>query len=99
MRYLLWILKLALFVVALTFAIKNTDPVAVRYFLGQEWRAPLIFVLLVFFCMGAALGLLAALVQIMRQRREISSLKRELQGRTAASTLAPEPPPPDVAGV
>lgn len=96
MRYLLWIVKLALFAVALTFAVKNTDPVAVRYFLGQEWRAPLIFVLLVFFCMGAALGLLTALVQIMRQRREISTLKRELQGRTVA---APEPPPPDVAGL
>ena len=96
MRYVLWIVKLALFVVALTFAIKNTDPVAVRYFLGQEWRAPLIFVLLVFFCMGAALGLLAALVQIMRQRREITQLKRDLQGR---SIKMPEPPPPDVAGV
>ena len=96
MRYVLWVVKLALFAVALTFAIKNTDPVAVRYFLGQEWRAPLIFVLLVFFCMGAALGLLAALVQIMRQRREISTLKRELlRGRG----VTPAPPPPDVAGV
>ena len=96
MRYALWIVKIVLFAVALTFAVKNTDPVAVRYFLGQEWRAPLIFVLLVFFCMGAALGLLAALVQIMRQRREISQLKHELQGR---SIVAAEPPPPDVASV
>jgi putative membrane protein len=96
MRYLLWIVKLALFAVALTFAIKNTDPVAVRYFMGQEWRAPLIFVLLVFFCMGAALGLLTALVQIMRQRREISMLKRELEARAVA---VPEPPSPDVAGL
>jgi putative membrane protein len=96
MRYLLWILKLALFALALTFAIKNTDPVAVRYFLGQEWRAPLIFVLLVFFCMGAALGLLAALVQIMRQRREISTLRRELQRHDVPA--APQPAPPDVAG-
>jgi putative membrane protein len=96
MRYLLWIVKLALFAVALTFAIKNTDPVAVRYFMGQEWRAPLIFVLLVFFCMGAALGLLAALMQIMRQRREISTLKRDLAARAVA---VPEPPPPDIAGL
>ena len=96
MRYVLWVVKLVLFAVALTFAIKNTDPVAVRYFLGQEWRAPLIFVLLVFFCMGAALGLLAALVQIMRQRREISTLKRELSDR---SVVTSEAPPPDVAGV
>jgi uncharacterized integral membrane protein len=96
MRYVLWIVKLVLFAVALTFAIKNTDPVAVRYFLGQEWRAPLIFVLLVFFCLGAGLGLSAALVQIMRQRREISQLRRELQGRGG---VAPAPPPPDIAGV
>ena len=96
MRYVLWIVKLALFALALTFAIKNTDPVAVRYFLGQEWRAPLIFVLLVFFCMGAVLGLLGALMQIMRQRREISSLRRELQGRAVP---APVSPPPDVAGL
>ena len=56
MRYVLWIVKLALFAFVLTFAVKNTDPVAVRYFLGHEWRAPLIFVLLVFFCVGAVLG-------------------------------------------
>ena len=98
MRYVLWVVKLVLFAVALTFAIKNTDPVAVRYFLGQEWRAPLIFVLLVFFCMGAALGLLAALVQIMRQRREISTLKRALDVRSPAPAPAPAPTPqpPDV---
>ena len=96
MRYVLWVVKLALFVLAFTFAIKNTDPVAVRYFLGQEWRAPLIFVLLVLFCMGAVLGVLAALVQIMRQRREISVLKRELQSPPApASTVVP---PPTVVG-
>ncbi len=96
MRYVLWIVKLALFALALTFAIKNTDPVAVRYFLGQEWQAPLIFVLLVFFCMGAALGVLAALVKIMRQRREISSLKREL--RRYDIPAAPQPVSPDAAG-
>ena len=96
MRYVLWVVKLALFALALTFAVKNTDPVAVRYFLGQEWHAPLIFVLLVFFCMGAALGLLAALTQIMRQRREISLLKREREARAPEAAAAP---PPDAAGV
>ena len=95
MKYVLWVIKLALFAFMLTFALKNTEPVAVRYFLGHEWRAPLIFVLLIVFCVGAALGLLGALGQILRQRREISALKRELSTRP----LAPgePPPPPDVA--
>ena len=41
MRYLCWIVRLVLFIVLLGFAIKNTDPVSVHYFLGWEWRAPL----------------------------------------------------------
>jgi lipopolysaccharide assembly protein A len=96
MRYVLWVLKLALFALALTFAVKNTDPVAVRYFLGHEWRAPLIFVMLVFLCVGALLGLVSALGQILRQRREISSLKRQLQGYTVPAVRSS---PPDVAGL
>ena len=94
MRYVLWTLKLALFAFMLTFALKNTDAVAVRYFLGYEWRAPLIFVLLVVFCAGAALGVLSTLGQIFRQRREISSLRRQLGAQTAPPV---EPPPPDLA--
>jgi len=73
--------KLALFIVVLTFAVKNTAPVTVHYYLGTEWEAPLILVLLVFFTVGAALGLMAGLAQQFRQRREISLLKRELQAR------------------
>jgi uncharacterized integral membrane protein len=78
MRYVLWIVKLTLFAFMLTFALKNTDPVTLRYFLGHEWRAPLIFVLLVVSCVGAALGLFGALGQILRQRREIAALRRKL---------------------
>jgi uncharacterized integral membrane protein len=91
---MLWLLKLALFALMLTFAVKNTDAVAVRYFLGHEWRAPLIFVLLIAFCGGAALGVLSTLGQIFRQRRELSTLRRELAARAAPPG---EPPPPDIA--
>ena len=61
MRYLLWLLKFALFVLILSFAVKNTDTVWVRYYLGYEWQAPLVLVLLVFFCLGAAVGIIASL--------------------------------------
>ena len=79
MRYLSWALKFALFALVLAFAAKNTDAVTVRYYLGGEWRAPLVFVLLAFFCAGAALGLAAGVGQLFRQRREIVTLKRELR--------------------
>jgi len=80
MRYLFWILKFALFALVLAFAVKNTEPVTVRYYLGGEWQSPLIFVLLVAFCVGVAVGLAAGLAHMFRQRREIATLKRELRG-------------------
>ena len=78
MRYLLLILKLALFGLLLTFAVKNTETVVVRYYLGFEWQAPLVFVLLVVFCAGAAFGIVACLGQLYRLRREVAALKARL---------------------
>jgi uncharacterized integral membrane protein len=76
MSYLGWIFKFVLFVLVLTFAIKNTDVVTVRYYFGGEWQTPLVFALLVAFCVGVAVGLMAGLAQFVRQRREIAALKR-----------------------
>jgi uncharacterized integral membrane protein len=90
MRYLLWMLKLALFALVLVFAVKNTGPVTVRYFPGGEWQSPLVFVLLVAFCAGVAIGLGAGLSHIFRQRREIAALKRELRGSRESSAEAAE---------
>ena len=80
MRYLLLSVKFLVFILVFSFALKNSDPVTVRYYLGAEWQSPLIFVLLVVFCAGAAFGVLACLGQLFRQRREISRLKRAQAG-------------------
>ena len=89
MRYLLWTLKLALFVMVLAFAVKNGEPVTVRYYFGGEWQSPLIFVLLVAFCAGVALGIAAALSTLFRQRREIALLKGRLRQADAAGAGTP----------
>ncbi len=75
----------AIFLLLLGFAVKNTDSVALRYFLGLEWHAPLVLMLLIFFTAGAALGISASLGMMGRQRREILGLKRELRGLTRPS--------------
>ncbi len=94
MRYLLYVLLPVVFLFFVTLAVKNTDVVPVRYFLGNEWRAPLILVLLVFFALGAALGFCAALPTIVRQRRQIAARKRALE-----VPAAPQATPPDVAAL
>ena len=84
MKTFFWILRLALFLLALTFAVKNTDPVAVRYYLNMEWHAPLIFVILVVFCLGAVAGIVASLGHVMRLQREVSALRKQVRPSSAA---------------
>ena len=79
MRYLNWLLRVALFIVLLGFAVKNNQSVTLRYFFGFEWQSSLVIVLLIFFAAGAAVGILAMFVSYLQQRREISRLKRDIR--------------------
>ena len=88
LRYIAWLLRALLFVALLLFALKNTDPVTLRFYFDQTWQAPLVLVILSFFAFGAALGVLACLTKLFAQRREIAALKKDLRARPAA-----EPPP------
>jgi len=77
MRALLWGCRIFIFLFLLAFALKNTELVSVRFFFDSYWQAPLIIVVLAFFTVGAALGVLALLGTIFGLRREVSRLKRE----------------------
>lgn len=79
MRYLIWSLRALLFLLLLGFAVKNDQPVVLRYFFGYEWQTSLVVVLLCFFIAGVVIGLLAMLAGMYSQRRELASVKRELQ--------------------
>jgi len=87
MRYLRWIVWTLLFVVLFGFALKNSDAVVVRYFLGWEWRPPLSLALFVFFAIGVVLGLLPRSMALYRQRRELVELRRELRANRAATSV------------
>ncbi len=77
MSYLTWFVRIVLFLLLLGFAVKNADTVRLQYFFGHEWQAPLMLILLVFFTLGVAIGVLACLGKIFRQRREIATLKKK----------------------
>ena len=76
MRALVWLLRAAAFVLLLGLAIKNDRAVELRFFLDTNLVAPLSLVILAAFAAGAAVGVTAALVTLVRQRRDISRLKR-----------------------
>ncbi|MDO8263563.1 MAG: LapA family protein [Gallionella sp.] len=79
MRYLNWLLRALLFIALLGFAVKNDQPITLRYFFGYEWQSSLVVVLLLFFAAGAIVGVLAMLVNVLQQRREIARLKRDIR--------------------
>jgi uncharacterized integral membrane protein len=88
MRVLGWILKIALFLLLFGFALKNTETVLVRGYLGYQWHLPLVLILLIFFALGTAIGLAAGAAAFFRQQRRILSLKRQLSASDKVSTPA-----------
>jgi uncharacterized integral membrane protein len=87
MRYLNWIIRIVLFIALLGFAVKNNQPVTLRYYFGYEWQSYLVVVVLIFFSAGSAVGVLAMLSSLLKQRREIAALKRQIRaGNKLADT-------------
>lgn len=81
MSVLTWAIRLAIFLFLLAFAARNTDPVTLRFYFDLAWQMPLVALLLGFFVAGALLGVAAAIGVLIRQRREIGRLERDVQAR------------------
>jgi uncharacterized integral membrane protein len=94
MRFLTWTIRIALFILLLAFAARNTETATLRFYFDLAWQAPLIVLLLAFFAAGALLGLLAALGAVLRRGREVSRLRRELRTLARSSDAPTLPPPP-----
>ena len=89
-RGVTWLLRALLFAVMFLFAIRNTDPVTLRFYFDQSWQAPLVLVMLASLALGAALGVVACLSKLFSQRRALQALKSELRSR-AADGMGPPP--------
>ena len=87
MRILTWTIRVAVFVLLVAFAAKNVQPVTLRFYFDLALEAPLVLLLLGFFALGALFGVAALLTTVLRQRREISALKKQF-------AAAPAVPPP-----
>lgn len=99
MKILFRILAAIFFIIFFGFALKNTDEVTLRFFLGYVIQGPLVLLLLGFFVAGAVLGVLAMLPMVFRSRRDVAKNKKALvaiQNEAQAQLLAKsQPPQPD----
>ena len=106
MQALVWIVRFAIVVVLVWFAVKNSQPITINGLPEQSWQAPLVFVLLIAFVAGVVIGLLAWVPTVVRQRREVTRLRRNAETQAALAAAMPPPvpaldrePPRDVHGV
>ena len=102
MAYITWVIRILLFLVLLGFAARNLDPVHVRGFLGLEWRAPLVVVMLVVLVTGVVLGVLGALRMAVALRRPLPQdpppMLQAASGRPPTAPLPAEGLPGDGGG-
>lgn len=85
--YLGWLAKLAIFLLVLGFALKNTQPVSLVSYLGYTWQTPLIVLLLLAFLLGALIGLLALLPYLFRLRRLSSNRPTVIESPTISTDI------------
>ena len=81
MKYLLWLLKAALFFTLFAFALNNQHDATVHFFFGTRWQAPMVLLVLAAFACGVAVGVLGM-------------VPRWWQHRSAARQARQTPPPP-----
>ena len=72
MKYVLWLLKAAIFFTLFAFALNNQHVVSVHFFFGTLWQAPLVLVVLAVFSAGMALGVLVMMPRWWKKRRASS---------------------------
>ena len=97
-KYLMWLLKAAIFFTLFAFALNNQQIVAVYFFFGTLWKAPLALVVLAAFACGLSLGVLVMTPRWWRKskayRRDLALQKTgpDISGETGASADNSAPP-------
>ena len=105
MKYLLWLLKAAIFFTLFAFALNNQQDATVHFFFSTQWRAPLVLVVLTAFAAGLVVG---ALGMVPRWWRHRSAARRAQAAVITPTPVAPPaanntptapPPPPDLPSI
>ncbi|MCL1825348.1 MAG: LapA family protein [Betaproteobacteria bacterium] len=92
MRAFVWFVRLVLFALLFGFAVKNRESVDLYFFFGKQWSFQLIFIILVAFAVGALLGATATVTSLLRQRYEISRLRKQLARAELVAEQASDEP-------
>ncbi|HEX4916794.1 MAG TPA: lipopolysaccharide assembly protein LapA domain-containing protein [Limnobacter sp.] len=79
MKIVAWVVRTALFLVVLTFSIRNTDLVTVKWLPGLEIQVQLVVALLAAFLLGAIFAWLSLLPSWLKAKRASSSSSKQVE--------------------
>ena len=79
MKFLIWLLRVVVFIALFGLAIKNSAPVDLRFYLDGIWQAPLSLIILTAFFAGVVVGLTATVTTVFRQGRELRNLHSRMR--------------------
>ena len=77
MHLLRWVVGSLIFLALLFLSLQNSELVTLKFYHWWSWQAPLIFVVLIAFVVGASAGLLAGAMRSARLSRQLNKLRRD----------------------
>ncbi|MFZ3124262.1 MAG: LapA family protein [Acidovorax sp.] len=92
MKYILWLLKAAIFFTLFAFALNNQQDAIVHFFFGTQWRAPLVLVVLTAFSAGLMVGVLGMVPRWWKHRR--AARRAHMSEKLSPTPAAPAPAAP-----
>jgi putative membrane protein len=87
MKYLMWLLKAAIFFTLFAFALNNQQDATVHFFFGTQWQAPLVLVVLAAFAIGLVIGALGMVPRWWKHR--VAAHRAHGAGTAHAETQVP----------
>ncbi len=94
MRLFVWLVRAALFFLLLAFALNNQHEASLKWFFGQEWRTPMVFIVLGAFTFGCVFGVLAMVPSWWQHRRAARRQQGDAGESSLVDTRGTEVPPP-----
>ena len=89
MRTFVWLVRAAVFFTLFAFALNNHHEAVVHWFFDQEWRAPMVFIVLAAFALGCAFGIFAMVPSWWRHRRLARTQRQRVGDVVLPTTTGP----------
>jgi uncharacterized integral membrane protein len=94
MRLFVWLVRAALFFILLAFALNNQHEASLKWFFGQEWRTPMVFIVLGAFTLGCVFGVFAMVPSWWQHRRAARRQQVDNPNRESTDTRGADTPLP-----